>query len=278
MVNLAEKLYSSGGKMKKTTLIFALAIALITIGTINSYAYTCGPNKITYTSSNPWTSANGTVTADGGTRNNDWVRLNWMLTNCVGKIIFDEGDYYLGNPPSGQAPSGSNPPNLPVYSYRILEGNGRKSAYDSAFSTSRIVQTVANSSIFTIGPSVYDVSIRDLAMVGTAVTSGENSQPDNTVGILATSTCLFNCSSIGFQFTNLKFSNLSKGIYVNADDPPTIPGNEYSAHQWQFDRFQLDHAFFEGCTIGIHVNSYNSGWNIKSADFLVPTGQVTGNQ
>lgn len=248
--------------MKKIKIILICGFAVFLMATANTYGQTCG-NAITYTSSYPWVSGHGTLSTTYGTKNNDWTRLNWLLTNCTGKIIFNEAEYFINQ-------------TLPVYGARILEGSGSNTVV--SFPSSKIVQT-ANLPIFKIGTNVYDVAIRDMALIGYLAIRDEEGIDinTNTIGILAeggtTGNCTpssnppdtGNCSSIGFQFSNLSFSNLNKGIYVNAVN-----------NEWQFDNVRLDHARFYGCIIGVHINSFNSGWNISSLDFHIPEGVEQG--
>jgi hypothetical protein len=270
--------------MKIKNVVLAMSVCLI-LAITNANGGVCGKG-ITYTSSFPWVSGNGTITTgtvptstiNNGIKNNDTIRLKDILTQCQGKIIFDESEYYIND-------------TLTVYAFRILEGSGTGSftksntpAYPNntpVYPSSKIVQ-MANKPIFRIGSAIYDVAIRDLAMVGGIATTntdligilaeGGFNQQTGTPSSTCTATVQDNCSSINFQFSNLKFDSLNKGIYVNAKDPETQPGNQSSAHQWQFDNVSLDHTFFVNCKIGIHLNSYNSGWSMNSLDFLIPAG------
>lgn len=255
--------------MKKLASIISLTIIIIIVGSLNISAQTCG-NGITYTSNFPWGSVHGTLSTSNGTKHNDTTRLQNLLTQCSGKIIFDESEYYIND-------------SLPVYAYRLLEGSGSGSntvsnaaSYPNNYAllpSSKIIQTV-NKPIFIIGTNVYEIAIRDMALIG-GISPSSNT---NLFGILGqggtTGNCtpssdppdLGNCSSIGAQFSNLSFTNLNKGIYINA----------LNDGEWQFDNIRLDHSRFVGCIIGVHINSHNSGWNISSLDFLIPTGVTQG--
>lgn len=250
--------------MKKFLLIFATIMFMMCL-TSSSFGQIC-TGSISHTTCFPYISGDG-VLPNG--EPNDTPRLNRAITATLGKLIFNESEYFLGN-----AVGLNHPAELTLFSYRIIEGTGKSVGVGLFHNSSKIIQTAANKSIFKIGPSVYDISIRDIVLIGGAFDAAN--KPDRTVGILAESNCLVNCTSLGFQFSNLKFSKLAKGIYVNANDPPTIPSNETSAHQWQFDNVRLDHALFDNCTMGVHINSYNSGWNISSLDFLIPAGAEQG--
>ena len=173
----------------------------------------------------------------------DTLRLQAAINRAVGKVIFNESNYTISQP-------------LTVHSYRILEGT-TKNPY-SVYGASNITQTVSTTSspqsIFQIGENIYDVSIRDLALVGGTGTTG-------TVGIRANGTNP--AASTGFQFSNLKFHDLDKGIYVEAN-----------GSQYQFDNIRLDHSNFVNCKTGVHVNSWNSGWNISSISFNAPANGI----
>lgn len=229
----------------------------------------CNSTSFTYTSCWPWNDQTDLRLPNG--EPNDTPRLNRAIAATLGKVIFDEDNYYLGKPiiPVGQQPTQEQlTSTLTLYSFRIIEGTGRSPA--TAHQSSKIIQTQENSAIFSIGPNVTDVSIRDLALIG---------QASGTIGILAESTCLVNCSSIGFQFSNLSFYNFDKGIWVNAKDPrsgPSSPPAPSSAHQWQFDSVRLDHSSFDNCKIGVHINSYNSGWYMSDLNFKVREGLAQG--
>jgi hypothetical protein len=243
--------------MKSVKQIVTLLLLAFAFGA-NAYGQSCSGgqiNGIYHTSCFPWQSGANTLSipkSSGGTNvtvNNDTPRLQRAINAALGKLVFDEADYFISD-------------ELTVYSYRILEGTGRSSYLGTITPgapnhlSSKIVQTANNKSIFKIGMQVYDVSIRDLALVAGYGTSG-------TIGIKAEGNQVSGYSSISFQFSNLKFSGLDKGIYVNAAD---------TGHDWQFDNVRLDHSSFEWCNTGIHINSYNSGWHISSIQFLVPEG------
>lgn len=208
-------------------------------------------NGIFHTSCYPWQSGDGTlnvVSQPGGStvsKNNDRPRLQRALNDALGRIVFDEADYFIND-------------ELIVYSYRTIVGTGR-SSYLGTINTSnplhpssKIVQITNNKAVFKIGTAVQDVSIRDLALVAGYDTTG-------TIGILAEGSGGGGNASLFFQFSNLKFSNFSKGIYVKATD-----------NEWQFDNIRLDHSMFEWCDTAVHINSYNSGWSVTSIDLLVP--------
>jgi len=161
----------------------------------------------------------------------DTTRLQSALSLAAGKVVFNESNYTIDD-------------SLTIYSYRSLEGT-TSNPY-TTYGGSNITQTTNNKPIFTIGEGIYNVTIQNLALVAGSGTSG-------TIGILATGT---NGSSQNFHFTNLSFVGLDKGIYVNATggiDP-----------QYQFDNIRLEHSYFSHCNYGVHLNSWNTGWNISS--------------
>ncbi len=260
----------------RKSLMFLMCLGFLSFLSVNSIsAQSCG-GGITYTSSFPWVS--GPVNSGGhgmiGTtsKRNDTIRLNAILTQCTGKIIFNESEYYING-------------TLPVYSYRIIEGTGtgtnvtNGTLFPSLYPSSKIIQT-ANLPIFKIGTNIVDVSIRDLAMIGGMVNTSGNlfgiyaeggisSIPANN-GNPTQAPCspaeTGNCASLGFRFSNLQFLNLNKGFYINAANNG----------EWQFDHVTLDHAKFVECIIGIHVKTKNGGLNFSSLDFRVPNGAEQG--
>jgi hypothetical protein len=229
----------------------------------------CSGGKIDgiyHTSCYPWTSGDGTIS--GTTTLNDTPRLQRAINAAFGKLLFDEGDYFLND-------------ELTVYSYRILEGTGRGVYFAQPTPTplpnptptpqapsdltSKIIQTANNKAIFKIGEGIYSVSIRDMALESGLGATG-------TIGILFRGGDVNNYSSINFEMTNLTFDHLDKGIYVNAVDNPNVGGDQTGL--WQCDGMRLEHAAFQYCNIGVHINSNNSGWNISSIETIVPAGNA----
>ena len=160
-------------------------------------------NNVFYTSCFPWQSSDGTITTGSSTVNNDTPRLKYLLesSSTIGKIIFDEEGYYIND-------------SIILYSYRTVIGSGRapiNSPTVYGYASSRIVQTASDKAIFVIGAATFSSAVRDLALVGGIGTTG-------TVGILAQNgtTAATSTLSSDFEFTNLTFGSLSKGIYVNA--------------------------------------------------------------
>jgi hypothetical protein len=206
-----------------------------------------------YTDCFPWVSGDGTLSVSGvGTVHNDTARLRAAINAAYGKLIFNEADYYIND-------------DLPLHSFMIIEGTAVNTS--TAHHTSFITQTGSGKSIFKIAPGqitsnptnvpiIQEIAIRDIGLKGNGsagnygiyATGGTNSAP-----------------GLFFQFTNVRFTNFEKGIYVNATDGG-----------WQFDTVRLDKCYFEGNTIGVHVNSMNSGWTISGINMKVPE-QVTIN-
>lgn len=244
------------------------------------FAQACGNgitgSGITYTSNFPRTGSPNLSTSQG-LKFNDTSRLQAAM-QCRGKIIFNENEYYING-------------TLIVLPYQLIEGTGTGtnvtslggSSNPGAFAGSKIIQT-ANLPIFKIGTQIVDVAIRDLALIGDI-----SNTSNNLFGIYAeggissvstnngatTMLCIpnppsspptepetGNCSSIGFQFSNLNFTNLNKGFYVNARN----------AGEWQIDNMRLDHARFVECIMGIHLNTLNGGLSATSLDFFIPPG------
>ena len=162
----------------------------------------------------------------------DTARLQAAISLKAGKVIFNESNYEIYG-------------HLNVYSYRILEGT-TTNPFD-LYGGSNIKQKTNGESIFLIGEGIYDVAIRDMALVGGAT---------QTIGIKANGT---NGSSQNFQFSNLRFHSLNKGIYVEANNG-----------EFQFDNVKLDHADFTNCMYAVHLNSHNSGWHISSINIAPP--------
>jgi hypothetical protein len=223
-------------------------------------------NGIYYTSCFPWSissPADGTISFGIVNVHNDTARLQYAIQQAYGKLVFNEGDYYIDD-------------ELPVYSYRTLIGTGRETYADpsspNVYLTSKIIQTNGSKSIFTIGGSINSVAIRDIGL--TALLTGR--QANNTVGILAQNgtTEATSYQSTDFEFTNLTFTGLDKGIYLNARYyPSSNPNPAYGAEGfWRFDNVKLDHIRFANCHIGVHTNSNNTGWSMKNLYFSIPPG------
>ena len=249
--------------MKYLGLAISLLLCVLVFG-LPAYGQ-CSGGKINgefHTSCYPWdnTSPHNDGFITGTTTHNDTKRLQRAIDEALGKLIFDEGDYFIDC-------------DLKLYPYRTLEGTGRAVYFAPptptplpsptptpaapSYPSSKIIQTHSGKAIFRIGEDVTNVSIRNLALESGLDATG-------TMGILFEGGDVANHSSLYFEFSNMTFYHLYKGIYVNAiDDPPGA---------WQADNVRLDHASFEYCDIGIHINSNNSGWDIDSVDFIVPPG------
>jgi hypothetical protein len=168
----------------------------------------------------------------------DTQRLRDAIQLHAGKLIFNETNYTISD-------------SIPLQSYRSIEGTNSNPF--PVYGGSMITQTVSSKPIFTIGEGIYDVSIRNLSFVaGSGVT--------NSTGIFANGN---NGASQNFDFSNLKFQGLNKGIFVEAN------GGEY-----QFDNIRLEHSYFNGCNTGVHVNSSNSGWHISSINIDAPANGI----
>jgi hypothetical protein len=248
--------------MKNIKVYLFCVSVMVLLASADIYGVTCG-NAITYTSiGNPRVTVSP-PTIPSTSIYDDTSRLQALITACTGKIIFDEAGYNIYG-------------TLTLYSARLLEGSGNTGVL--SFPSSKIVQ-YANAPIFKIGPGIYNVAIRDMALLGALDLRDEEGDINtNTQGILmeggTTNNCnpsgsppdIGNCSSIGFQFSNLRIDNFNKGIYINA-----LNGGE-----WQPDHIRIDHSVFGNNIIGIHVNTYNGGLNISDLDFLLPDGESQG--
>ncbi|MCU0239384.1 MAG: hypothetical protein MUC29_08075 [Pyrinomonadaceae bacterium] len=164
----------------------------------------------------------------------DTARLQAVINMAVGKIVFNENDYSISAP-------------LTLYAFRIIEGQGVNTY---GFPSTKITAT-SGGSIFKIGPGVFDVSIRDL---GLYYISGILPRP---VGILAEGTYAQGGSN-RFQFSNLRFTGLDKGIHVKSTN---------NDGAWQFDSVKLDNATFEDCNTGIEIDAFDSGWHMANVTF-----------
>lgn len=158
-----------------------------------------------------------------------------------GKIIFNEAQYEVSS-------------SITLNSFLILEGQAVGSL--DSLPTTRIKLTAVNKSIFNIGSGIYEVSVRDIALVATSTdkTIGIKAEGNNGTGGAG--------ASAKFQFSNIRFSGFDKGIYVKANLSP---------FDWQFDHVRLDHSTFENCNTGIEIDAYNSGWYMSNVAFVSPT-------
>jgi len=169
----------------------------------------------------------------------DTTRLQSALSlQTTGKVVFNESVY-------------TNTDSLTLSSFHSIEGTSSNPF--AANGGTNITQTTSNKPIFTIGEGILNVTIQDLALVAGSSTTG-------TIGIKASGT---NGSSQNFHFTHLSFSGLDKGIYVEAN------GGEY-----QFDNIRLEHSYFGHCNYAVHVNAWNSGWNIESVNIDAKEGGI----
>ena len=227
-----------------------------------------------HTSCYAWVSGDGTIPVSGTNVHNDTARLKYIFddatrTSEFGKIVFDEAAYYIND-------------SIPLKSYRTVIGTGRASISDptnTGYPTSRIIQMGDSKPIFTIGGSINDVAVRDIALVAGPGTSG-------TIGIRAQNgtTAADSYQSTNFEVTNVSFTGFYKGLYVNAQaySPQNSSTGEGYEGYWRFENSKLDHLRFESCNIGVHYNSNNSGLSMKNILFYVgqgdelPTDTMTG--
>lgn len=171
----------------------------------------------------------------------DTTRLQAAITAALnGRLVFNESDYTVSSA-------------LTVPAYRILEGTATSVAY----SKSRITLTTSGTSsaaqaIFTLGPAVRGVTIRDLGLQGDTGTS-------YTVGIKASAPSTSSDGTYMTRLQGLYFGRLTTGISVN--DPNS------TATGWQFDNVHLEDTVFENVGTGVYVNAYNSGWQMNNIVF-----------
>ncbi|MET0753908.1 MAG: hypothetical protein ABWZ66_11065 [Pyrinomonadaceae bacterium] len=157
-----------------------------------------------------------------------------------GKLIFNEGDYTVSD-------------TIDLHGNLFIEGTSANTLVNSIPTSSHIRLTVANKAIFKIGEGIFDVVIRDLGLSASSTTG--------TIGIQGEGA--YPAASAHFEFKNLRFTGFNWGIKVRATD---------SGRNFQFDNVKLDHSLFEGCLVGVYVDSYNSGWQISSIEFVAGTG------
>jgi hypothetical protein len=170
----------------------------------------------------------------------DTARLNAALSISTGKIIFNEINYSI---------SGT----LTLFPYRLLQGAGI--SVDATHNSPKIFQTAVGIPTFKIGAGVVGVSIRDLAIIAPA-----NAKSNAlSVGILAEAPGSPNVASQNTEFSNLRISGFSKGIFVNSTGTTS----------WQFDNVKLDHCLFEANSTGVEINADNSGWTMTNNNFVV---------
>lgn len=168
----------------------------------------------------------------------DTTRLQSAIDAATGKLIFNEDGYSIND-------------TLTLHSHLVIEGLSTKK-YDVSTPTQRITQTADSESVFFIGAGARQISIRDLGLYsdGTAVSS-------NTNGILAEANTGAS-SGQGFEFTNLRFTNFTRGIFVNSN---------YPSYGWQFDDAHISDSTFEECQYAIYLNATNTGWEMNNLMF-----------
>ncbi len=159
-----------------------------------------------------------------------------------GKLIFNEGLYTVDN-------------TVTLHAYLTLEGTSTNTLAETSVPTSSNIKMIGNTAIFELGDTDYDVAIRDLGLSATSRTG--------TIGILGRGS--YPGAGLHFKFSNIRFTNFQFGIKVEAQD---------TNHEFQFDNVQVDHCVFEYNDTGIYIDSYNSGWQISSLEFVMGAGQV----
>jgi hypothetical protein len=219
-------------------------------------------NGVYYTSSFCWMDDIGHAWIPLKSEHDDTERLQRAINKAKGKLVFDEANYWITD-------------ELIVHEDLILEGTGRARnapvpvpsptpmggpTPETNLST-KITQWSDGKAIFRIKQETWSISIRDMTLLAGG--------PDKsgTIGIYASpDTKDSNVNNdLSFEFVNLTFINLDQGIFFNAPAYSTM-----SEGEWQADHVRLDHAFFQNCRIGIHINSMNSGWSMSSLDFVIP--------
>ncbi len=174
---------------------------------------------------------------DGG----DDERLQRAVDGATGKLIFNEDIYYVDEP-------------VNLHSYLTIEGLS-PIKYGSGGSSPRVVLIADNQNIFQIGPGVVELAIRDL---GFYYYTDPIEAPTNANAIQAEAANSSSGTSVMIEFSNLRFSNFTKGIYVNNSSTP--PG-------WQFDNLHVSDSIFDACKYGIYLNSDNAGAQLDNLMF-----------
>jgi hypothetical protein len=133
------------------------------------------------------------------------------------------------------------------------------------FSSSRIQLDLENKTIFKIGNSTDEVTIRDLALVTplTDAGSGQYVPRAGTKAILAEGSAPY--SSQNFVFSNITIQGFDKGIHINGTD---------SSKGWQFDYVKLDNSTIIDCNVCILFDTLNTDWQISNTLIATVTNGV----
>jgi hypothetical protein len=175
--------------------------------------------------------------------------LAFAATRNGGIVNFPNGDYVIGNSPNFKG--------LTLPSGVIVSG---VSGIGSAASTNNVVQKAptritlngTNRAIFRIGECTERVQVKNIELFAN---SNENTYGVEAVGGYT--------SSQDFDFNQVSFSNLFRGIYAH--------GLQSSDYQWQFDYVRVTNCRFNfNRDAGIWCRTRNSDWKIIGTFFVNP--------
>jgi hypothetical protein len=131
-------------------------------------------------------------------------------------------------------------------------------AGSNSTSVSQILLTSQNTSIFRIGEGVENIRIKNIELKANST--------NNTYGVQGIGKGGYGSAQV-ISFDNIVFSTFDKGIYVTNAGSSSDPN--YGG--WQFDYVRVDNcAFLYNKNAGIHIDTYNTDWNIRSSMFYLP--------
>ncbi len=193
---------------------------------------------------------------DGKTDDTIAIRsaLAYIATRNGGTLNFPNGDYTVGNSPNFKG--------LTLPSGVIISG---VSGLSSNAATNNVVQKAptritlngANRAIFRIGECTDRIQVKNIELFAN---SDENTYGIEGVGGYD--------SSQDFEFNQMSFTNLFRGIYVH--------GLESSDYNWQFDYIRVINCRFNfNRDAGIWCRVRNSDWKITGNFFLNPKRTAT---
>lgn len=188
--------------------------------------------------------------------------ITYVGAKMGGTLYFPEGVYRVGS-------TMVLPPGI------ILKGTTGMSVYTSQYyysgshrrSNSTIELVGESKSLFRIGECADHIKMENLTL--------RAGSSNNTIGVEAVGAYPANpnatvASSQEFDFENVAFDGFNKGMYFHAVDANKL---------WQIDYVNVDHCTFNyNKTAGIHIDSFNSDWEISSSFFNLPINGPEGNR
>ncbi|MCA1609090.1 MAG: hypothetical protein LC730_06510 [Acidobacteria bacterium] len=141
-------------------------------------------------------------------------------------------------------------------------------------------------SIFRIGGCTNQVIVRNIELVGNATLLGESPRSrSRTYGVEAagkwvidavTGAQRVNTSQV-FRFENVVFNEFDIGLNVrNYNQDATCNPKTQACNSWHFDYIKVDHGTFINNNTGIHINTFNTDWNITNSQFFYMAAQAPG--